>query len=147
MSDTASSAVSQTLVKTGFPSDIPLRRDPPTGTESLSSLPLAVSLVMIVLCLSVYLGYRRWRGTVSVKDTQRVVTEIAAFSPWTRWFKRDERANIDVIASAQLTQGHSVHVLQWQGKQILIGCAGQSMTVLATQPIPDEGAIQKADVQ
>jgi hypothetical protein len=35
------------------------------------------------------------------------------------------------LSSTRLTPTHSVHVIQWQGRELLVGCSGDAMQVLA----------------
>lgn len=132
---------------TGIPLTIPLRRESTSIVESSNLLPYAVSLPIILLGLAVYLVYRRRRGFASDKDAVGEVPEARGFGNWTKWLKPSARSELKVVASTRLTPRHSLHELHWNGNQILIGCTGESMAVLATHPCTDtnETSLQVGD--
>lgn len=44
------------------------------------------------------------------------------------------RADVSRLCSRVLARGASVHVLRWEGEELLVGCTEQSMVVLARRP-------------
>ena len=130
-----------------MPSAIPLRRDPPTSDESSSSLPLLISLPIVLLCLTVFWAYRRYRQRNSSNTENGAKLGVELLRPWEKWFKPNLGAGVKLLGSTRLTQNHSLHVLQWQGREILIGCAGPSMVVVATHPIAPQSEVQGSGVR
>jgi hypothetical protein len=53
------------------------------------------------------------------------------------------RAGVTRLTSRVLAKGASVHVLRWEGEDLLVGCTEQTMVVLGRRPVdarPGEGA-------
>lgn len=142
-----SAVVSTPTAVTEIPSAIPLRRDPPASGESSSSLPLLISLPVVLLCLAVFFAYRRYRRSISDKTENDLKLGVELFRPWAKWFKPNVGAGVKLLGSTRLTQNHSLHVLQWKGREILIGCAGASMVVVATHPITPQSEVQGSGAQ
>lgn len=132
---------------TGIPLTIPVRRESTSADESSNLLPYAASVPIFLLGLAVYLIYRRRRGLASDKDTEGEVSEAGGFGTWAKWLKPSARSELKVVANTRLTPRHSLHELHWNGNQILIGCTGESISVLATHPCADKTPIQEGDSQ
>ena len=52
---------------------------------------------------------------------------------------REARRGPDRLSSLVLTPQASVHVVQWQGEELLIGCTAQQVTVLCKRERPADG--------
>ena len=50
---------------------------------------------------------------------------------------RDTRAAPVRVASLGLTPQGSVHVVQWQGEEFLLGCTPHQVTLLSQRPLPE----------
>ncbi|MNL41311.1 Flagellar biosynthesis protein, FliO [compost metagenome] len=50
---------------------------------------------------------------------------------WQRLAKNTASPDIRRIASTRLTPRHSLHVIEWNGRQLLLGCTEQSMQLLS----------------
>lgn len=123
-----------------LPDTIPLRREP----EPAASTPmqeLAWMGVFIVLLLLAFAVLRKYQAGGAARPGK----------PATGWLarcmgtlsKRQERG-MKLISSARLTPQHSVHEVDWQGQRLLIGCAPQSIAVLAQAPVPPDGSGEAA---
>jgi flagellar biogenesis protein FliO len=55
--------------------------------------------------------------------------------------QKKQELRTSLVSSARLTPQHSVHEVTWQGRRLLIGCAPQSIALLAEAPL-DESAVQ-----
>lgn len=48
---------------------------------------------------------------------------------------RRQEADVVRISSQALTQQASVHAVQWQGQEFLLGCTAQQVTLLSRRPV------------
>jgi flagellar biogenesis protein FliO len=145
-----SPSVSPTPTSTvSISSEIPVRRDQGTDGDSASSLQLGFSLVLIFLGVWVYLAFLKKRrgGSDQSAGWRNADAGAASRRNWLQWFQRSPRPTLSVQSSTHLTQGHSVHVLRWEGREYLIGCASQTIAVLASSPIQKPGDASEAQSQ
>lgn len=119
-------------------SEIPVRREQGRDGEGTGSLPMGISLVVVLLGVWAYFAIlRRRRGHRDLPLSGRDGDANLAGGRlgWLQRFKSTSRPALEVLSSTHLAQGHSVHVLRWQGQEYLIGCAGHTIEVLASSPI------------
>lgn len=111
-----------------LPSGLPLRRDaePLVGVWP-RILPVAVAAVLLSIGAT-FLLQRRRRSTLG-----RDVTESGMHGWLRRWMGAGADSQLRVVHSARLTPRSSVHLLQWDEKEWLIGCYEHGMSVLASK--------------
>lgn len=65
---------------------------------------------------------------------------------WRRFVGPRGSDAIELIGTTRLTPRHSVHVVQWEGRNLLIGCSDQTIALLAeSTPKPGAGTGPLAD--
>ncbi len=99
---------------------IPVRRDTP---DTLPSEGLAHSAGAVLLALlavaAVWLWIRRRGAAVLPASTGPLRT----------------------VRSTRLTPHHSLHVVEWEGRRLLVGCAEHAIALLAETPAPGVGSV------
>jgi hypothetical protein len=94
---------------------VPLRRDGEVANDPTLWIPV---VVMLVLC-AVAGGYVVWhKGVGALLGGQADG-------------RRTPRGSLARLTSQSLTPQASVHVLQWQGEELLVACTPQQVTLLA----------------
>ena len=105
--------------------DLPLRREP---SQALA-VGRAPALVVLAAIMLVFVGgaLLRRQGR-AVGRGPAVAVRLAS---WLRTLSPAEpKRTLRVLQSARLTARASVHVLQWDGREWLVGCSEQGMTVM-----------------
>lgn len=114
-----------------FPSDLPLIRDSGPNSQGKWTGKQVLVLIGIVLISAATLLFRRRRSTVTGK---------AAAGACPAWLARLRLDSVDggvqVTQSRRLTGRASVHVLQWDSKEWLVGCTDGGMTLIGQRAIP-----------
>ncbi|MGC3998548.1 MAG: flagellar biosynthetic protein FliO [Anaeromyxobacter sp.] len=124
-----------------FPAEIPLRRDPegPVGAGR-GTLGWLVIAGVLAVALAVVLRQRS-RGSAGKGG--------AAGLPmaWLGGGGRSDR--LRVLRSARLTPRASVHVVSWEGKELLLGATDGSITVLGQRDgaEPEPGKAEPAEAR
>ena len=117
-----------------LPASIPLRRDSPItaglGDGTDMSGFAAFGLLLVVAIIAVAL----WRKRRIFQQTDETPVATTAASPWSRWLPKTRPARLTPLQSTRLTPKHSLHEVQWRGKRLLIGCAEQSICLIAAEP-------------
>ncbi|WP_423837604.1 flagellar biosynthetic protein FliO [Variovorax terrae] len=131
---TGHALAAQATVAEILPADIPLRRDSATNAASNSDVYMIVVGVLLLLCAVVWIGRR-------IRQPPR-----GSRAPgWPTWLKVPDQKCLRVVSSVRLTPQHSAHVVEWQGRQWLIGCAGEAITLIAGQPNDGSPSSHHAD--
>lgn len=99
-----------------LPADLPLKRDVPGQAEGP---PWVALLVLLGLAGGAGLLVLRRRGAAGVLRA---------------WQRPQGGAGIERLASQPLTPQASVHAVRWHGEELLLGCTGTQVTVLARHP-------------
>jgi hypothetical protein len=114
-----------------LPSDIPLRRD--ETTDGAASSPSAWPTLAALLALGAFafwaLRLKRQPGRVPNRHASGAAG-AAPLSPLRSWLSRGTAPAVRIVASQRLTARHSVHVVQWQGRDYFLGCGEQGLTVI-----------------
>lgn len=92
--------------------------------------------VFIVLLLLAFAVLRKYQAGGAARAGNPPAGWLAR---WMGTLPRRQERGMKLISSARLTPQHSVHEVDWQGQRLLIGCAPQSMAVLAQAPVPPQG--------
>lgn len=76
-----------------------------------------------------------------------LVTLAGAGGAWTLWRRKARRGASSAraledrhavrVSSQALTAQASVHVVRWNGEELLVGCTAQQLQLLARRPMPD----------
>jgi hypothetical protein len=101
-----------------LPASLPLRRDLAAGSEPAA---WGSPLLMLGLAGAAGAGVFWWRNA-------RARTGAAAKS-------RSETAMVVRLSSQALTPHASVHAVQWNGEEYLVGCTAQQVTLLSRRPV------------
>lgn len=110
-----------------LPPSIPVKRDNVAGGSDDADGRWWIAAVFIA-------GLAGW-GIVAVR--RKSAGQAAAPAWLTRWTGLPETAaqrEIRRIASTRLTPRHSLHVVEWNGRQLLLGCTDQSVQLLSEAP-------------
>lgn len=111
-----------------LPSGLPLRRDaePLVGAWP-RVFPVAVAAILLSIGATFLLLRRR-------QSTSGMALREGGGPGWfRRWMAAGADGHLRVVHSARLTPRSSVHLLQWDEKEWLIGCNEHGMTVLASK--------------
>ncbi|WP_167481211.1 flagellar biosynthetic protein FliO [Acidovorax cavernicola] len=129
---------------TPLPSSIPVRRDGATS-EDAEFGGRWWALLLPVGGLLLY-GLMVGRRKQASKGAGHPVPGNAAAS-WLRlggWIDKVSSTEIQRVASTRLSPRHSLHVVVWDGKRLLLGCTDQSIQVLSQasnhEPVPSPAA-------
>jgi hypothetical protein len=105
-------------VKPVLPADLPLRRDAQPGLGSGAGY--AVWLVLLA-------GAGAWAWIWSVRRR-------GAAPEWLgRWVPAGSPGVLQLLASKPLAPHCSLHVVRWGGRELLVGCTPQAVTLLETR--------------
>ena len=141
-------AMEGTAVSTGIPLALPVRRDEsPAWQTGGVGIFGALAVVMLALGLVVWLLWRSgWaRGDGNTPSGARHAARSISGGGWRGLMAVRATAQLRVVESARLTPRSSVHVVQWNGQQWLLGCAEQGITVIGHQPGRPASAQAAAD--
>jgi hypothetical protein len=104
--------------------ELPLRRDTPGES---ARPPWTALVVLLVLAAGAVVLVLRRRGPTGLLRA---------------WPAARGSAAIERIASQPLTPQASVHAVRWHGEELLLGCTGTQVTLLARRPVdtPEKGS-------
>lgn len=111
----------------GLPGQLPLRKDP-EPVDAGTWLP-ALGLLALLVAAGGLAAWHRGGSTLA-----------AAMK---RTLRGEHRPGPARVSSVALTPQASIHVVHWQGEELLLGCTAQQVTVLARAP----GAATRGDQQ
>jgi hypothetical protein len=121
-----------------LPESIPLRREP-APVPGTPAEELAWMGVFIVLLLLVFVAWRKCRPGGAASEGK--APAAGWLGRWMGSLQKKQELRTSLVSSARLTPQHSVHEVTWQGRRLLIGCAPQSIALLAEAPL-DESVAQ-----
>lgn len=114
-----------------LPASIPLRREAEADGSAMFG---TTQLLMVVAVLAVSTwGLSRWLRSRASSAESRPTGWLGRFAG---------RSGIDaaqVVSSSRLTGKASLHVVEWDRQQWLIGCTEHSVSVLAKRPVGKDG--------
>jgi len=105
-----------------LPGNLPLRKEAEPPDRALW-----MPAVLLLALVGVAGGIAVWQRGAGV------------FTAALRRPAREPRRGPERLSSLVLTPQASVHVVQWQGEELLIGCTAQQLTVLCRRERPAEG--------
>lgn len=123
----APSAAAEPAQGSSLPANIPVKREQPgeTSTGSNDSWWIVVVVAGGLLAFAVVAARRRtqssqdkgiWRGRLG------------------RFFDTIPSREVQRVSSTPLSPRHSLHVVVWNGRRLLLGCTDQSIQLLAEAP-------------
>lgn len=115
-----SSASAEAHDKSGLPADLPLRRD--SDADSVVPVGYGAWLVVLALALGGLFVVRQSRGGKSAWGLPRLRAANACAGP-------------KVIAVRVLGAQTSLQVVEWNGKEMLLGCSPQGVNLLDSRPV------------
>jgi hypothetical protein len=123
------------LDETRVSGSLPLRRDGDPGVSSGGvSVPKLAVMVLMLAVVGTAVAWARRQGT------DRCSIGAERRPAWlSRLFPVTSAAPLRVLQSARLTTRASVHVLQWDGKEWLVGCTEDGMTVIGQRAQDERG--------
>lgn len=115
-----------------LPVGIPLRRESESGNAPRESAWWLAGLG--VMGAGVLLACA---GPLRRRRQQAGVTRGAGTPVWQRILGAGSPTrDVSVLSATRLTPRNSVHVIEWRGRQLLLGCTDQSIVLLAEAPMP-----------
>ncbi|RAN48422.1 hypothetical protein RB25_11595 [Herbaspirillum rubrisubalbicans] len=120
------SSLAQSSPAQGTLALIPLRHDPEISTDAALFQALAIIVLLVILAAFLVWRQRRNRGRTSAH--------------WAKWLKvKNVSMRLCLVQSTRLTPKSSVHVVQWDHKEWLLGCSEQGITLLGQRSVvPDD---------
>lgn len=119
------------IAPAALPSTIPFKREPESTYGEANPLPwVAVPLGALAL---LYIGVR-------VTRARRHASTAASNEKlhWTSWRRalagQAHPTEIRRVDSTRLSPHHTLHVVEWQGRRLLVGCSEHSVHLLAEAP-------------
>jgi hypothetical protein len=116
----AHSASAPASSRVQFP-ELPLRRDAAAGESAVASIAWAALFLAIVAGAGVFLVRRG--GVAGLRPS----------AGWPRAGTSNAGRPVS-LGRTGLTQQASVHVIEWKGEELLLGCTSHSVTLLARAP-------------
>lgn len=126
----SSTPVTAESTVSSLPPSIPLRRD--GGAAGTMNLPgdaawLVVAALMLAIAAATFWG----------RSKRPSSNPAAGFWRW-RFREGDRpmpRDGVERVSSTRLSPRHSLHVVEWGGRRLLIGCTDHSMRLLSEAPV------------
>lgn len=120
----------------GLPASIPVQREA-TDPDAMSVVGAGwIALGVIAVFLTVAFGLARAR----MRTPNQPGTLGVQHGRFRRLLGGRPSAGIDHLATTRLSPSHSLHVVEWEGRRILLGCSTQSIQLLAEAPARDAGS-------
>jgi hypothetical protein len=118
---------------------LPLKRDGVAGKDAGWTWARGFSVV-VTLAILVGTVFLRWRR----RSSAAARTERGC-SAWPSWLRPTQTGrSLRLLQSARLTARASVHVLQWNGREWLVGCSEQGIAMLGSGAVPTDERRQAA---
>ncbi|WP_390342944.1 flagellar biosynthetic protein FliO [Variovorax boronicumulans] len=115
-----------------LPPGIPVKRD--TDSSNVDD-EISVRWWLAAVCIG---GLAAW-GFVMVRRRDKGAAVTGAWlGRWTQLAEPGAPREIRRIASTRLTARHSLHVIEWNGRQLLLGCTDQAVQLLSEAVASDQ---------
>jgi hypothetical protein len=123
----APSAAAESAHGGGLPANIPVKREQPgeASTGSSDSWWIVVVVAGGLLAFAVVAARRRARP---------VEAKGLWWGRFGRFFDAMPSREVQRVSSTPLSPRHSLHVVVWNGRRLLLGCTDQSIQLLAEAP-------------
>lgn len=112
---------------------IPVRRESPDAVHEAFEGGLAWLGIILVVVLGIAVVWRLGRGPVIDNNSTK---RRYAFD-WKRVFPRKSLSDLMLVSSVRLTTKHSIHQVQWRGREILVGCSNDGIVLLCDSSVSD----------
>jgi len=106
-----------------IPESIPVRRD--AGGDAERGAPVRALVIVAALGIVAVVVALRYRGPLAALGRGR--SSPAWFG---RWARSTSPGGVQLVQSVRLTPRATVHVLRWNGGELLVGCSDQGLAVL-----------------
>lgn len=108
---TVAPAVAATARTASLPSSIPVMREPTEddGARGPGVGSLAIAAVFVLVAAAVYVARKKTRTVAPPSELAR-------------------------SSCMRLTPRHSLHVVEWEGRRLLVGCSEQTICLVAESP-------------
>jgi hypothetical protein len=119
---------------TSLPSSIPVKREQPSDATGSAGDRWWIAILVAGGLLA---------GALAVARRQVSSAEKACGSSWMRFggmLGTGSAHEIERVSSTRLSSGHSLHVVVWGGRRLLLGCTAQSIQLLAETSTPEQEA-------
>lgn len=131
----ARTSAAESVRGASLPSNIPVKREQPgDATTPANDIGwVAVVLAMGLIAIAVFVARRRTRPAAP--------TQAATGAWWRRLgglLDAVPSHEIQRVSSMPLSPRHSLHVVVWNGRRLLLGCTDQSIQLLAETPSSPE---------
>ncbi|MDM0122200.1 flagellar biosynthetic protein FliO [Variovorax arabinosiphilus] len=114
-----------------LPPSIPLRREG-AGADTMAPPGdvawLVVAALMLAIALATWWGRRKRSSSLFGSGSGSWLSRLGLTD---RPIQRD---TVERISSTRLSPRHSLHVVVWDGRRLLIGCTDQSMRLISEAP-------------
>lgn len=110
--------------------ELPFKKDDAAGS-ALGVSPSWIGLAVILVGIWLFVVARHRRGRSAPRSPAPALMG---------WLRAHSSSNGDLTSPGQVQlNGHtSVHVVRWNGQELLIGATAQSVTLLASRPAASE---------
>lgn len=119
---------------TSLPSSIPVKREQPNDAAGGAGDRWWIAILVAGGLLA---------GALAVARRKAPGAKKAGGASWMRFGGLLDTASsheIERVSSTRLSSGHSLHVVVWGGRRLLLGCTAQSIQLLAETSAPEENA-------
>lgn len=119
---------------TSLPSSIPVKREQPSDANGSAGDRWWIAILAAGGLLAGALAVARRKSGGAMKGRG---------ASWMRFGGMLDTASsreIERVSSTRLSSGHSLHVVVWGGRRLLLGCTAQSIQLLAETSTPEQEA-------
>lgn len=122
-----------------LPKTIPFKQDSAGASDDASPSAAAIALVLLLGLAGFALW--AWRRRVATSGAEGAGKGLR----W--WGLTPTQKSLLLHSTTRLSPRHSVHEIEWRGRRLLIGCADQTMTLLAERAVAEsaDGAAAPTD--
>lgn len=119
---------------TSLPSSIPVKREQPSDATGGTGDRWWIAILAAGGLLA---------GALAVARRKSSPARRAGGASWLRFgglLDTVSAHEIERVSSTRLSSGHSLHVVVWGGRRLLLGCTAQSIQLLAESSAPEQDA-------
>jgi len=113
--------------RSGLPASIPLKRE----AAGESAGPAAEGWWLAIAAVAVLLGF------AVMAARQKLNPGSANGSRWPQWRGTASAHAVERVSSTRLSPRHSLHVVNWEGRRLLLGCSDSTIQLLAESKAGD----------